>query len=138
MKDDTYNIPIHHETEGHHSVSLVVRELGDDYLLSCKLPISNELLTSQASDCFAALQGIRRKAEGRGWRICCMGSRQNVWPSAMSRDMGGGFKAYVLTLGSQGRTDTMVEILDPDEPDSYCSVSEQEAFAARWFDSLGQ
>jgi hypothetical protein len=136
MQDDTYTVPAYHAEHGRHSVSLVVRELDDDFLLSFKLPTSDELLTCQASDCFAALQGIRRKAEGRGWRICCMGSRKNVWPSAMSRDMGGGFKAYVLTLGQQGRTETMVEILVPDEPDSYCSVAEQEAFASQWFDSL--
>lgn len=134
MPDDEYKIPVQHDTEGTTSVVLTVRELDDDYLVACKLPGLNDVLTSQASDCFAALQGIRRKAEERGWRICCAGSRKNVWPSGMSRDMGGGFKAYVLTLGEQARS--MVNILDPDKPESYCSVADQESFAKQWFGSI--
>jgi hypothetical protein len=138
MQDERYTIPVAHDVHGVVAVPFTVRELDDDYLLSCRLPDSSEALTSQAADCFAALQGIRREAERRGWRICCVGARKNVWPSAMSRDMGGGFKAYVLTLGEYGKMDSMVEILDSDEPISYCSVAEQEAFAKQWFESLGK
>lgn len=137
MQDETFHIPFNHEVEGLHTVSLKVRELEEDYLLWCNLPTTDESLSSQASDCFAALQILRSQAEDRGWHICCNGARVNVWPSGMCRDMGGGFKAYVLTMGEPARIELMVNVLDPDAPDSYCSVAEQELFANRWFDSLG-
>lgn len=134
MNDEEYNIRFHHPDHGTYTVSLNVRELDDDFLLSCKLPASEELITAQASDCFAALQAIRRKTEERGWSIHCLGSRRNVWPSAMSRDMGGGFKAYVLTIG-QPATE-LVDILDVDESPDGSTVAEQESFAKSWFESL--
>lgn len=64
-----------------------------------------------------------------------LGARRNVWPSAMSREMGGGFKAYVLTIG-QPATE-LVDIFDVDESPVGSTVSEQESFAESWFDSLG-
>lgn len=135
MNDDAYDIRFHHPEYGDHTVLLNVRELDDDFLLSCKLPVSEELITAQASDCFAALQGIRRKTEGRGWSIHCLGARKNVWPSAMSRDMGGGFKAYVITMGQPAIE--LVDILDTDQSPDGSTVAEQEAFAKSWFASLG-
>jgi len=136
MNTDFYHLKACNSKHGIHDVTLEVREVGDDYILTCKLPVSGELLTGQAADCFAALQIIRRKAEGRDWKICCKGSRRNVWPSAMSRQMGGGVKAYVLEMGQQGRTDSLVEIFDDDDPESYSSVADQEAYAHAWFESL--
>ncbi|MCA9151036.1 MAG: hypothetical protein KDA92_17110, partial [Planctomycetales bacterium] len=85
MDPDLYHLKAYHSEHGIHDVTLAVREVGDDYMITCKLPVSGDLLTGQATDCFAALQIIRRKAEGRDWKICCKGSRRNVWPSAMSR-----------------------------------------------------
>lgn len=117
-------------------MTLTVREIGDEYIISCELPISDELISGRADDCFAALQIIRKMAEGQGWSICCKGARRNVWPSAMSRQMGGGVKAYTLEMGQQGQLDSLVEIFDPDAPESYSSVADQEAFAQAWFESL--
>ena len=136
MNDEIHSIPFHHEDHGTHKVALTVRELDNDYLLSCKLPVSGEVLTAQAADCYAALQGVRRKSEGRGWSVHCLGARRNVWPSAMSRDMGGGFKAYLMTMG-QPATE-LVDILELDESPDGSTVAEQEAFRKSWFDSLGK
>ena len=136
MDTDLYHLKAYNSEHGIHDVTLAVREVGDDYMITCKLPMSGDLLTGQATDCFAALQIIRRKAEGRDWRICCKGSRRNVWPSAMSRQMGGGVKAYVLEMGQQGRADSLVDIFDEDDPDSYSPVSDQESYAHAWFQSL--
>lgn len=121
---------------GVQDVTLEVREIGDDYVITCELPVSKELLTGQAEDCFAARQIIRRQAEGRGWKICCKGARRNVWPSAMSRQMGGGVKACVLQMGQQGRADSLVDIFDDDQPESYSSVTDQESYANAWIESL--
>src|SRR5690242_19574386 len=136
MDIDLYTLKAFNPEHGMHNLTLEVREAGDDYLLSCKLPVSGELVTGQADDCFAALQSVRRKAEGRNWMICCKGARRNAWPSAMSRQMGGGIKAYVLEMGRQGRADSLVEIFDEDAPESYSTVADQEAYAHAWFESL--
>ena len=66
MNDEIHTIPFYHDTHGTHDVAVTVRDLDDDYLLACKLPISGEVLTAQAADCYAALQGGRRKAQKRG------------------------------------------------------------------------
>lgn len=136
MDTDLYHVKAYNSDHGIHDVTLGVRESGDDYIVTCRLPMSGDLLTGHAADCFAALQIIRRKAEGRDWKICCKGARRNVWPSAMSREMGGGLKAYVLEMGRQGRADSLVDIFDEDVPESYSSVSDQEAYAHAWFESL--
>lgn len=136
MDTDIYHLQAYNSERGLHDVELAVREAGDEYIITCKLPLPDGLLTGQADDCFAALQIIRRAAEARNWNICCKGARRNAWPSAMSRDMGGGFKAYSLTMGQRARTDSLVEIFDADVPELYTSVAEQEAFARAWFESL--
>jgi hypothetical protein len=136
LDTDHYTLKAFNPTHGLHTLTLEVREVGDDYLISCKLPVTGELVTGQAGDCFAALQSVRRKAEGRNWMICCKGARRNVWPSGMSRQMGGGIKAYVLEMGRQGRSDLLVEIFDEDTPESYSTVADQEAYAHAWFESL--
>lgn len=136
MDTDHHHLKAHSTEHGIHDVTLTVREAGDEYIITCKLPLSDDLLTGQADDCFTALQIIRRKAERRNWNICCKGARRNVWPSAMSRQMGGGVKAYALEMGRQGRADSLVEIFDADDPESYSSVAEQEAYAHAWFESL--
>ena len=134
MNDEIHTIPFYHDTHGTHDVAVTVRDLDDDYLLACKLPISGEVLTAQAADCYAALQSVRRKSEGRGWSIHCLGARRNVWPSAMSRQMGGGVKAYILTTG-QPATE-IVLIFDPDPKPDGSSVAEQEAYSQGWLESL--
>lgn len=136
MEADLYHLAAYSPEHGIHDVTLAVREAGDEYIITSKLPMSDELLSGQADDCFAALQIIRRAAEGRNWSICCKGARHNVWPSAMSRSMGGGVTAYVLEMGQPGRMDSMVEIFDADTPESYSSVADQEAYAHAWFESL--
>ena len=60
--------------------------------------------------------------------------RRNVWPSAMSRQMGGGVKAYILTTG-QPATE-IVLIFDPDPKPDGSSVAEQEAYSQGWLESL--
>ena len=110
MDTDHYTLKAFNPEHGLHHLMLEVREVGDDYLLSCKLPVSGELITGQEADCFAALQAVRRKAEGRNWMICCKGARRNVWPSAMSRQMGGGMRMTVAASLAQTRLDSLASL----------------------------
>jgi len=52
----------------------------------------------QGNDLFDAFLSLRQKLEEMNFRLLCAGSRHNVWPSGMSRSMGGGRKAYPRTL----------------------------------------
>src|SRR5262245_27555930 len=59
---------------------------------------------------FEAFCRIREKLEADGLRPFCYGACINVYPSGMSRDMGGGLRASKLTLGQQGRIADLVDI----------------------------
>jgi hypothetical protein len=138
MNADIHQLKAFHAEHGLHDIALEMHELegSDDYLVACALPISGEQVCGQASDCFAALQTVRRIAEDRNWMICCKGARRNVWPSGMSRSMGGGIKAYTLEMGRQATLDSLVNIFDADAPELYSSVADQEVYANAWFKSL--
>ena len=126
MHDQTHTIPFHHGDHGTHDVVLSVSRLDDNYLLSCELPISGEVITAKASDCYAALQDVRRKTEGLGWSIHWLGARCNVWPTAMSREMGGGIKAYRLVIGLPPFD--LENIFEPDSNPDGSSVADQLAY----------
>jgi hypothetical protein len=134
MNDNTYCIPFSHPNHGIHDVAVVVTERDDDYVLSCVLPLSGLSIESEADDCFKALQFLRRDADRNGWSIRCLGSRRNVWPSGMSRSMGGGLRAYVLRLGKQATE--LVDILASDPDPDGSTLDDQIAFSDAWFASL--
>ncbi|MEM9701406.1 MAG: hypothetical protein AAF907_03030, partial [Planctomycetota bacterium] len=106
------------------------------YALSSKLPVTGEPVTARASDCFKALQSLREQAATAGWALHCMGARRNVWPSGMARDMGGGLKAYLMTMGKHARREDLVGIFEPDDAPDGSTVAEQKAFFEKWLDSL--
>jgi hypothetical protein len=61
-----------------------------------------------------------------------MGARRDVWPSGMSRDMGGGLKAYVMRYGEQAHRKDLVHIFDEAPEALVGSVREQRDFFERW------
>src|SRR5208282_5060184 len=50
----------------------------------------------RATDAYKAMQALREYLEAKGCQLLCAGARPDVFPSAMSRDMGGGRLAYVF------------------------------------------
>jgi hypothetical protein len=79
----------------------------------------------EESDWFNCLIALRRMLEAHGWRILCNGARPNVWPSGMSRSMGGGALAYAWpreqrTLGPED----LVNIFDEASPEQIVAVDE--------------
>jgi hypothetical protein len=90
------------------------------------------------SDLFEALIELRRELERLGAKPLCAGARMDVFPSAMSRSMAGGRKAYVTRLGFQARRGDIIDIFDDAAPDLVASVTEQNAFHEKWFESLGK
>src|SRR5215469_4207623 len=86
----------------------------------------------RARDLFEALIMLRRHLESSGQKILCAGARFDVFPSGMSRSMGGGRKAYVTRLGLPGQLNDIVDILSPAPPESVGSIEEQADFHQRW------
>jgi len=136
MTENSYVVPVFHEIEGLHDASILVERIDQNYVLTCQLPKIVDPIYASDFDCYAALQVLRSQAEKKGWRICCLGSRKNVWPSAMARQMGGGKKAYSIELGTPTSRDSFISVFDPDTPENYCTVENQNAFVKEWFKSL--
>ena len=86
----------------------------------------------EAHDAFEALIAYRTEREAVGEKVLCIGARTDVWPSGMSRDMGGGLKAHVTRYGEQTRRDDLVYIFDEAPEDLVGTVREQRDFAERW------
>jgi hypothetical protein len=86
----------------------------------------------EAGDAFECLSIVRRRLEQTHIRLCCNGARRDVWPSGMARDMGGGFKAYFLTMGKPSQISDLVDIFEPAPVKAIGSVEEQREFAQRW------
>lgn len=114
-------------------IVLVDDAIGNNCRLTCY--VRGETHQAEESDFFEALSTIRRRAlEPRGLIPFCYGASLKVWPSAMSRDMGRGLKAYKISIGSPAGD--LVSIFD-DGPDVIPSkVDMQEEFAREWFASL--
>ena len=88
----------------------------------------------EGSDYFEALQILRKRFEKNQIKLLCEGAKKEVWPSSMSREMGGGIKAYKCYMGQPAKE--MVNIFDADETMEYASVEEQSQYHKEWFKSL--
>jgi hypothetical protein len=87
-------------------------------------------------DLFDLFTSLRKTLEESGVQLLCAGSRPDVFPSGMSRQMGGGRKAYVTKLGRPALRTDLVDIFDYSDAKSVGSVSEQLAFHEKWIASL--
>lgn len=108
--------------QGGYSLRTHVRELG--------------VVTSEAGDLFEALARLRRKLEPLGYRLLLNGARRNAWASGMARDMGGGRRAYLLTMGRPSRMEDLVDIFEPAPEAEVGTVEEQETFMRLWVESI--
>lgn len=90
------------------------------------------------ADYFATLALVRRDLEAEGWLLSCYGASRHVYPSAMSRDMALGLKAYKTYLGQPGGPDDMVDIFATGPDVEPATVDEQKAFHEQWFRSLSR
>lgn len=90
----------------------------------------------ESDDLFKALFLLRAALEEQGHKLLCNGSRKNVVVSRMSREMSGGRKAYLVTLGKQARRDHLVDIFDCIDSSLVGTVGQQTEFYSEWFRSL--
>ena len=88
-----------------------------------------------SSNFFDALKAIRTILEAQGILVLCNGSRKDVWPSKTSREVDSGLVAYVCKPGEPATE--QVGIFDSLADTCYGTVSEQEACARQWLESIG-
>jgi hypothetical protein len=87
-------------------------------------------LNVRGPDLFDCLSQIRLKAERSGYRLACNGSRIDVWPSGMARQMSGGMKAYQLSSSSSHPK--LVRIFDEAPIEKLATVEEQKRWCAEF------
>ena len=104
---------------------------------SCRVDLhwNQNIFSFTASDYFKALQDIRSQLESDQVVLCCYGSCINVYPSNMSRSMGGGYKAYKLALGKHAKQADLVDIFEQATDGDFASVDRQNEFYNLWLDS---
>jgi hypothetical protein len=100
------------------------------------LDYADRRLEIAGEDYFEALCRIREELEAEGLRPLCYGASRNVYPSGMSRQMGGGWRSYKLTLGRAGRTADLVDIFTSGPDVVPVPVAEQREFYTQWLESL--
>jgi hypothetical protein len=93
-------------------------------------------LEFENQDLFECLIDLRQEIEKKNWKLLCNGSRIDVYPSRMLREMNGAGRAYILKIGEQARTEDIVHIFDYAALELIGSISEQENFHETWFRSL--
>jgi hypothetical protein len=74
--------------------------------------------------------------EGMGCKLLCNGARTNVVVSGMSRQMGGGRKAYIAYIGEQARREDMVDIFDDADLSLIGTMAQQSEFYKEWVTSI--
>ncbi len=104
---------------------------------SLTLEVDGERFESAGDDLFECLLAVRRSLEERAMQIRVNGACINVWPSGMSRSMGGGLRAYRMTLGEQAFMKDLVDIFDLASDGRPVSIAEQLQYRDDWFKSLG-
>lgn len=87
-------------------------------------------------DYFESFCRIREHLETQGLRPHCHGASLNVFPSGMTRQMGGGQLAYRLAMGRSPGKEDLVDIFESTEDVVPVSVQEQAEFFKLWLKSL--
>ncbi|GAB5562841.1 MAG: hypothetical protein SynsKO_44880 [Synoicihabitans sp.] len=99
--------------------------------------LSGKKYSATSNDYFEAFSIIRKELEMIGVIPQCYAAAKNVFPSPMSRGMGGGIKAYQLSIGKQALMKDLVNIFETSDNFEFVSVEEQESFYDQWLASLG-
>jgi len=136
MDLEQYSIPM--RGSGGAALTAQVRIEADAEGCRVTLAWDGETLSAAAADYFDAFIVIRDALAGRGIVPLCYGASRNVYPSGMSRSMGGGRKAYRMTLGQQARLHDLVFIFDTGPVLDPASPEQQRAFFEDWFGSLSR
>ena len=105
-------------------------------LYRAQLDWSGEPIDAGADDMFEALVRIREQLEPQGWFVAVQGSRLDVFPTAMQREMAGGLNVQVMRMGEHARLGDVVETFAEAEPSTLATVAAQRERAEDWMRSV--
>jgi len=120
-----------------HDAQLSYRER-DDGQCEVTITFGAERYAAVADDFFETLLSVRARLELKGLLVGVLGASRDVWPSAMSRQMGGGLKAYRMVLGKQALSEDLVDIFEVSSNVMPATIRDQMGFRDAWFHSLGR
>jgi ClpA/ClpB-like protein len=109
---------------------------GPEDLYRAQLEWSGEPIDVGADDMFEALVRIRERLEPQGWFVAVQGSRLDVYPTAMQREMAGGLNVQVMRMGEQARLGDVVETFAEADPSRLATVAAQRERAEEWMRSV--
>jgi hypothetical protein len=87
--------------------------------------VGGDRYVASGFDLFDSLTKLRRALEADGLLICIQGARADVHPSGMSRQMGGGRRAYRHVSGRRPGVADLVDIFDAADCKEVVSVENQ-------------
>jgi hypothetical protein len=116
-------------------ITLFYSEISDECQIST-IYLTEKLLFC-GIDYFEALIKMRLHFENKDLFLLCNGSRRDVYPSGMSRDMSQGLKAYIHKIGFPCLRDDLVDIFEAADLNQIGFVYEQKEFRNLWIESLG-
>jgi hypothetical protein len=105
---------------------------GSHDLYRAQLEWTGEPIDVGAPDMFEALVRIRERLEPQGWFVAVQGSRLDVYPTAMQREMAGGLNVHVMRMGEQARLGDVVETFAEADPSTLATVAAQRERAVEW------
>jgi|CZKU01.1.fsa_nt_gi ADP-ribosylglycohydrolase len=123
------------DAQGHEEDAVVETSGGPPYELALTAP-SFGTIRFTADDLIACLRQLRERIEPAGWRLLCNGARRDANASGMQRDMFGGDVVYVLRPGVEASQADVVPTFGPAPARAIGTLQEQDAFHARWLQSL--
>ena len=135
MSEQSFSVPVELNDGTRVQGKIVAAFLNENHWSKAwrlSLSFNDKLIAKESTDCFEALVEIRRELDGEGIKLLCYGSCKDVRPSGMSRDMGGGVKAYRHTLGRKPGMNDLVHIFETGPDVIPVSVREQEDFWQAW------
>jgi hypothetical protein len=136
MESDQYQVSVRDRAGRIISCQVMVSDVCDD--ISVTLEVDEVTFSEKATDAFEAFSRIRASMAELGITPLCYGASRNVFPSGMSRSIGGGIKAYRLTTGKQALLKDLVCIFDTGPDTEPASPQEQKAYFESWLSSLGK
>ncbi len=98
------------------------------------LELDGERLIGEGYDYWDGFCNLRKELARRKLIPLCYGASKNVFPSGMSRDMGGGLTAYKTIIGQPGGE--LVGIFDRGDDIEPVDVETQALFHREWFESV--
>jgi hypothetical protein len=108
-----------------------VLTIADEAPWDLALELGERRYAASGADLFDSLTSLRGALEVEGRLICIEGARADVYPSGMSRQMGGGRRAYRHVPGRRPDRSDLVDIFDATCCDDVVSVDDQLASVKR-------